>query len=593
MIFKILSSILSAVFALGSIGTVLTPDALDNAISAVFGVPVFSTSVNEKFLEDIDDGDVAAITPESGYCKNLIFIFSDENASAFAVRKMFINEPATLLGWGMPADLYVAFCPYSSLGKTRQYCDYLTENYDCVAFASPVYAFHKTPDYTPNDPFSSTGKIIYWDENSPSEEKWWLEAIDARQAWDYGSYFKSVKTGVLDCGFSLEHEEFSGKISFPNKRQEKRNISDRHGNHVAGLIGAEHNNHLGMAGVVGNADLVCVDWQPDKNTKQNWNTSIHIFFGVIDLVRAGAKAVNLSLGSSGSIEKGSEGDKFELWADSVIHSALISALLGNGYDFVVCQSAGNGNKNSEPVDAKYNGTFTGITADNAFSIRFGISKQDILDRIIVVSAARNGGNGKYTQAGFSNVGKQVSIAAPGAYMYAPVGGKDEYDYLSGTSMAAPVVTGVATLVWSVNPEFTGAQVKKIITDKVNSDAVVTPLPESSRKFKDLDYIDYNMVNANLSVQAALLETYDMGKVKGVVEGCDEITLTQNGKKTAYTVIPDGSFGFVAPVGKAVITAVSYQGEELFTSEITIEKGKTLDLGTVTPAPAQDDSPAQP
>ena len=581
MIFKILSSFFAAVFALGSLNTVLTPDALDNALSAVFGVPLFSTSVNESFIEDIDDGDIAVISNKTGYCKNLIFIFADENAGAFDMRKVFLAEPATLLGWGMPADLYVAFCPYSSLEKTKRYCESLIEKYDCVVFASPVYAFQKAPDYTPNDPFSKTAGVNDWNEDTPRGANWWLEAIDARQAWDYESYFQKIKTGVLDCGFSPEHEELKGRLAFPNKRQEKRNIDNRHGNHVAGIIGAEHNNLLGIAGVVMDADLVCVDWQPDKDSKQDWNTSIHIFFGVIDLVRAGAKVINLSLGSAGSIEEGSEGDKFDLWADSVIHSALISALLGNGYDFIVCQSAGNGNKKSEPVDAKYNGTFSGISEENVFSIRLFVKKQDILDRIIIVSAARNDGYGKYSQAGFSNVGKQVSIAAPGVSIYSCVGGKDEYDYLSGTSMAAPVVTGVATLVWSVNPELTGAQVKKIITSPENCDAVATALPEEKRTFEELDYIDYNMVNANLSVQAALLESYDMGRVKGSIQGCEEITLTQKGKKTVYTALPDGSFNFVAPVGKATLCAFDDSGEQIFSTELKIEKNKTNDIGSIT------------
>ncbi|MBQ6264751.1 MAG: S8 family serine peptidase [Clostridia bacterium] len=588
MIFKILSSILAALFALGSVNTILTPDTLDSALSAVFGVPVFSTSVNEKFIEEIDNGDVAPISSEAGYMKNFIFIFSDENAGAFDMRKMFVAEPVTLLGWGMPADLYVALCPYSSLEKTKLYCENLIEKYDCVAFASPVYAFHRAPDYTPNDPFSPIIGVTDWDENNPRGANWWVEAIDARQAWDYSSYFQKIKTGVIDCGYALEHEDLNGRLSFPNERQKKRNIEDRHGTHVAGIIGAEHNNVLGIAGVVPDADMVCVDWQPDKDAKQDWNTSVHIFFGVIDLVRAGAKVINLSLGSAGNIEEGSEGDKFELWADSVIHSALISALLGNGYDFLICQSAGNGNKKSQPIDAKFNGTFTGICEENVFSIRLFVKKQDILDRIIIVSAARNDGYGRYSQAGFSNVGKQVSIAAPGVSVYSSISGTDEYDYLSGTSMAAPVVTGVATLVWSVNPEMTGAQVKKIVTSPKNSDAVATALAEEKRAFKELDYLDYNMVNADLSVQAALLETYNMGRVKGSIENCDELTITQSGKKTAYTVIPGGSFSFVAPVGNATLTACDESGEQIFSTDIKIEKNKTNNIGNIKiPAPPEE------
>lgn len=580
MIIKIISSILAALFAMSNANAVFTPDTLDKMLASVFGVPLFSDSVNEKFLDDIDDEDISFINEGAGYCKNLILIFSDESASALDMRKVFINEPAVLLGWGMPADLYAAFCPCSSLQNTEKYCESLMSRYDCVALATPVYAFKKSPDYTPGDPFGNTDSGAVWSELNPNGANWWLEAIDARQAWDYDGYFKKTTTGIVDSGFELDHKELINKISFPNQRQKKRNLPDRHGTHVAGIIGAEHNNSTGLAGIVRNADLLCVDWQPDKDAKQDWNTSVHIFFGVIDVVKAGAKVINLSLGSSGSIENGSEGSKFELWADSAIHSALLSALLGNGYDFVICQSAGNGNKNSEPVDAKYNGTFTGISKDNAVSIRLRVSKQDILDRIIIVSAARNDGNGEYSQASFSNVGSQVSIAAPGVSIYSCTGGTDECEYLSGTSMAAPVVTGVATLVWSVNPEFTGAQVKKIITDPKNSDAVAKALTEDKRVFEELNYPDYAMVNANLSVQAALLETYDMGTVTGKIEGCEEVTLTQNGKKSVYTVLDDGSFSFVAPVGKATLSAGKTDKTDDFSTEIMIEKNKTYNIGSI-------------
>ena len=97
-----------------------------------------------------------------------------------------------------------------------------------------------------------------------------------------------------------------------------------------------------------------------------------------------------------------------------------------------------------------------------------------------------------------------------------------------------------------------------------------------------------MVNADLSVQAALLETYNMGRVKGSIENCDELTITQSGKKTAYTVIPGGSFSFVAPVGNATLTACDESGEQIFSTDIKIEKNKTNNIGNIKiPAPPEE------
>ena len=132
----------------------------------------------------------------------------------------------------------------------------------------------------------------------------------------------------------------------------------------------------------------------------------------------GAKVVNLSIGSSGSIDKGQPAYP-KLWMDTegALVSAYTAILISKGYDFVIVQAAGNGDSQGHPVDTFNNGSFCCITEQNALSGIMGVPAKDVLDRIIIAGAAQNLGSDKFIQTGFSNVGSRVSICAPGSWVY--------------------------------------------------------------------------------------------------------------------------------------------------------------------------------
>ena len=174
-----------------------------------------------------------------------------------------------------------------------------------------------------------------------------------------------------------------------------------------------------IAGICDDARLVCVDWMPDS--LQFWNTDISILFGFSTLVKAGAKVVNLSLGSSGSKTSNSMGF-IEAVFETAITSYMMASLLSKGYDFIAVQSAGNGDYFGDPVDASVNGHFCALNEDNIFVGTKKVSADDILDRIIIVASARNNEDGTYTQSSFTNVGRTVSVAAPGEDIYSSVVG---------------------------------------------------------------------------------------------------------------------------------------------------------------------------
>jgi len=91
-------------------------------------------------------------------------------------------------------------------------------------------------------------------------------------------------------------------------------------------------------------------------------------------------------------------------------------------------------------------------------------------------------------SGFSNYGKQnVDIFAPGSEIYSTVP-ENEYEFNSGTSMAAPAVAGIAALVRSQYPNLTAAQVKQVILDSglpLTSKVVVGGDASNVKPFADL------------------------------------------------------------------------------------------------------------
>lgn len=135
--------------------------------------------------------------------------------------------------------------------------------------------------------------------------------------------------------------------------------------------------------------------------------------------------------------------------NGALASQYMASLLIRGYDFVVVQSAGNGAADHLGVDARYNGLFAAIDADNCSTAngKVTVTAQDIMDRVIIVGAAgEQDENGVYMQTSFSNGGDQVDIAAPGVNIYSTVAGG--YDTMQGTSMAAPMVAATAAMVWA-------------------------------------------------------------------------------------------------------------------------------------------------
>lgn len=541
---------------------------------------------NDVFYEPEEES-ISTLEDSTTYINDAITVFFSDDATLLDKKKVVKALDGKIVGKVDFMNEYEIKIERSDFYEINNLCDELMEN-DKVEFASCSLAEKITPDYVPNDPWNLTD----WDDDALDRRSlysnWWIKATDTDKAWDYDEYFSDIDVGIVDTGFDPTHEDLEGKIVFPNEFFEKNNAPSYHGNHVAGIIGATQDNEKGLTGIVRDGKLVCIDWEANEEQGQKWNNSARIMTGFVNAVRAGAKVVNFSLGSSGTIKNGI--DRLQIVKDTQgkFNSYYIAKMLQRGYDFICCQSAGNGvyknDKFAYAVDASNNGTFCPITVDNAVKTVKGVTPQEIVDRIIIVAAAKFTGFNTYEQADFSNGGSQVSICAPGYDIYSTYykgDGKDynycSYAYLNGTSMAAPIVTGIASLVWSVNPSFTGAQVKHFVCDEENTKYEVA---DSSSELH-LPTGTMRMVNAQLAVEAAIKECENYGTVTGRLEWAKitpskviDFIITSKETGMVYRLMTDtaGNFNVKLPAGSYTL---DLSGKK---RNFTVTEGENTDFG---------------
>lgn len=498
------------------------------------------------------------------YVDNIILILFEEDVPDIRRQEIVSSINGKVVGSTNGINQWQVEISSRSLEDLENICADLEKNDDVYgAFVDKIVNL-STDIVSVNDPW----------ENA-SNGNWYLDAIEAWSAWDYNERFSQINIGIVDNGFDTQHEDLSGKIYFPNKRCEINNNSEMHGTHVAGTIGANANNNKGITGLLWKSKLYCVDWSPSKN--QEWDTISEALSGLTYTVEAGAKIVNYSLGMTSSCTY-DECIKNLYDTNSIYASKVMVELLNKNKDFLIVQSAGNGTSDGYAVDAKYNGLFCSITSDDiTIPKNSKISKQDILDRIIIVGNAEKKDNGTYQQHISSNGGERVDICAPGTDIFSTIPGGDfgSYGCSTGTSMSAPIVTAVCGMVWSLNNKLTGVEVKKIVCNSYDKNIWVWDNPSE----KHITQNNYRMVNARLAVEQVF-----KGNISGSVkEASDKTTPIKgievqaiNSSDTIVDVVTtneNGNFTLSLPEGKYKLNiggeANSYLYEN-YTTDISVE-----------------------
>ena len=284
--------------------------------------------------------------------------------------------------------------------------------------------------FVPNDPYYSAP---YPTSHSGNISQWAPQFIGADQAWNSTLGDPSIVIAIVDTGIDPNHPDLAGKIVLAKNYVKGEKVSDSfgHGTHVAGIAAARINNGTGIAGICGLCSLMSVKVLGASGS----GLTSDVASGIIYATDYGARVINLSLGSSSRT--------------TIIRDALDYALSNNALPVVAM-----GNSYSDYVgDLAYWYSALSVGA-------------------VDVQGAK---------ASFSNYGLQTDVTAPGVAVLStmptyPVtlttqyGYEINYDALSGTSMAAPVVAGLAGLLFSKNPALTATQVKGIIESSAGDGA---------------------------------------------------------------------------------------------------------------------------
>lgn len=200
-----------------------------------------------------------------------------------------------------------------------------------------------------------------------------------------------------------------------------------HGTHVAGIIAADRNNGLGMQGVAENVRIMAIRAVPNGDERDK-----DVANAIRYAVDNGAQIINMSFGKAFSPDK--------KIVDAAINYAASKGVL-------LVHAAGNDGNNLD-------------TARNFPTVKFK-STQKAADDWIEVGAS-SWKDSLHLAADFSNYGKNtVDVFAPGVDIYSTTPNQ-HYKDNSGTSMAAPVTSGVAALLMSYFPKLTATQVRQII-----------------------------------------------------------------------------------------------------------------------------------
>lgn len=254
------------------------------------------------------------------------------------------------------------------------------------------------PDFTPNDPSYSS--------------QWHLPKISAPAAWDLTTGTSNVIVAIIDSGVDATHPELAG-LTVPgwNFYNNNSNTADvyGHGTSVAGTAIARGNNGVGIASVAWNCRIMPIRV---SNTSGSATFSA-MAQGLTYAADHGARVANVSYAGA---------------ARSATVQTAAAYLAAHG-GLTVASSGNDGTTLTDP--------------DNA--------------SILAVSSTTS----TDTLSTFSTRGPFVDLSAPGSSIYTTKMGGG-YRTMSGTSFAAPVVAGVAALMFSADPTLTPAEVETIL-----------------------------------------------------------------------------------------------------------------------------------
>ncbi len=318
-----------------------------------------------------------------------------------------------------------------SFMSTKSLLSTLTHKND-IEYIEPNYIYHKTDAAPAKVVVNDTDFPETWNIQNKINKNADIHVVDLWREGIVGN--QKTIVAIIDSGLDYHHPDLQKNLftdkegnhgwNFVNNTPDA-NDDDGHGTHCAGIIGAEANNHFGIAGINWNVSILPLKFLDAQGFGDTKNAILAIEYAR----KMGAKVINAS------------------WGGQPFSQALYDAIKAAGDDKILfVTSAGNKGTDNDKTPF-YPGSYD-------------------LPNIISVAATDE----KDQIAAGSNFGaKSVHISAPGENILSTYV-QDGFETLSGTSMAAPHIAGVAALLLSKEPALTPIQIRERLmksSDPVN------------------------------------------------------------------------------------------------------------------------------
>lgn len=335
-----------------------------------------------------------------------------------------------------------------------------------VEYAGPnhVVSICRTPN---DDWYQFMGIYLQWGLYDPENPN---VGIDAERAWDITTGSPDVIIAVVDTGVMTDHEDLYAKIvpgrnvitGVPNP--EDAYDDHGHGTFVAGVAAATTNNVLGIAGVSWGARIMPIK----ALDSTGYGTEADAAAGIIWAADHGAKVINMSFGGY---------DDVPVERDAINYAAAKGCVL--------VAASGNDDSDTPFYPAAYEPVIA-VGASNEYGQR---------------CTAYDWGEGG------SNYGSYLDVVAPGNFILG-TWNDGSYTFSSGTSAAAPFVSGIAALIWSYYPNWSNAEVAEQI--KVTCTDIA---PTGWDR-----YTGWGIANAYRALTAAPVRAVTLSELGGIQDG---------------------------------------------------------------------------
>lgn len=397
----------------------------------------------------------------------------------------------------------------------------------------------------------SEGEInLTVDPNDPGYlDQWNLHMMGVQNAWRLTTGSDKVLVGVQDSGLGVDsngnfHPDLNNTLYYSNNVADElyRQVpsdsyqrSSSHGTAVQGIIGAATDNGIGIAGINWNSSVFNIDLDVDNNA------------GDLDIVDATQRMIN--------------------YANSQGQRLVINMSITYSYPSAFEQLVANNQDNALFVIATGNDSRNGISNPSSLAKYY--------DNVIAVGASW-GFEDEYfyfpvepgTRAYYSNYGEGITLMGPtavlstGAFRYSGFGYHNNFN---GTSAATPNVAGVASLVWSANPNLSATQIKDILSETAYDLGV---------EGYDLVY-GHGFVNADAAVRRAMALSYT-----------DVLTGSSNSFSTVNSSTYDSSEAEIDPLtGKNYSNQFALEEDSLLLTQqisddsfLELSENTTINLG---------------